>query len=112
VRAIPDLKALQDCKDHAKDSNDFDSCLVDKVLPKEYRLVRQCISDNPNDHAAAAICSSGNSTLMTAYKKFNNVKTCVDRVGPAIQDVAGCAGQQFLGSNEQYYLGCVIIWDA
>ena len=106
-RPTPDLIALKRCRDQASTQELFLSCMNDEAMPAAYRLTRGCLASNRVDAIGVALCSSGRTDLLNKYGSFRQIKACVDQRGKETAAVAMCAGQQFLGVNERYYLECV-----
>ena len=125
VPPIPDLNKLKSCRNSAgwalgrvplgqaekerleRSKDAFYACMVDQAMPNEYRLTKECIEKNRGDFAAAAVCSTNRTDVITSYNRFKQMKMCFDRGDTSSQAMAVCVGQQFLGSNEQYYLSCI-----
>jgi tetratricopeptide (TPR) repeat protein len=105
---LPDETRLKQCKTQSTDSRQFMNCLVDRAMPKEYRITSQCVQNNPSDYGRAFVCSTDNRQLLGAYDKFKQINDCVNKTGSKdASNIARCSGDSSLGDNERYYLSCV-----
>jgi hypothetical protein len=104
--AIPDLSQLRSCLTGSSSEDDFYECTVGKAFPAEYRLTRDCL-ESSSDELEALVCSTGDTRLSGNYQKFKAIKQCFENSNASEQDIAVCAGSQFLGPNERYYLSCI-----
>ena len=104
---LPDESQLRACiQESGNNSAEFYQCVVERALPDDYKIARQCLARNQNDGGRALLCSTRRQDLLSTYDRFRQVQACAKK-GQDNWDVAGCVGQQVLGSNEQYYLSCV-----
>lgn len=103
---VPNLDGLKKCKQNALSQNEFFSCMTESALPKEYRVVKECINKNQADHARAAVCSIGRKDLLQAYDRALEVHRCA-RDADDDGDVALCLGTQILGRRELHYARCL-----
>ncbi len=104
---IPIPQAVNSCRNRSNSSEAFWGCIVEDGFPDEYRILRDCRRTNPSDAGAALLCSSGREDLQRSYQQVKNIKRCIDSGRKSQAEVADCLGNQFLGTNERYYLGCV-----
>lgn len=107
VPPLPDTSQLQACYDPSSSQDDFSSCMVERAFPPEYRLTKQCLEDHDDEPLDALVCSNNNPQLSRNFEKFKKVKECFEQEGRNEQQIAVCAGNQFLGENERYYVSCV-----
>ena len=106
VPPIPDIEVAKACRRSTNDEDEFMRCLVEKALPREYRLTRACIELHADDAAAAVVCSSGDGRLAEKYRQVKKLQQCAAG-GEKLQDVAKCVGLSSLGTREQYWVNCV-----
>ena len=104
---IPMPQAVDSCRNRSGSPEGFFGCLVEEGFPEEYRIARHCRRANPSDAGAALLCSSGREDLQQGYRQLKTIKRCIDSGRRSQYEVADCLGNQFLGTNERYYLGCV-----
>lgn len=104
--ALPDLRQLDACRRTARKEQDFFRCTVERALPREYRIARDCMIRH-DDPGEALLCSSGNRNALRNYQRFREVQECARRADDDRYQAASCLGKQFLGKNERYYMGCV-----
>lgn len=104
---LPDEGQLRACSSDSDSSNEFYECVVEHAMPRAYRIVSECRDEHPKDGGRALICSTENPELMDAYEKIVGIKECTEDNERSGWDVAQCIGDQTLGENERYYLGCV-----
>jgi hypothetical protein len=105
---LPDKQRLTEC--HAKSGTDkaaFGRCVVSHAMPKEYRIVEQCMVANQNDGGAAMACSTGNQEVISGYKKVKEFKSCYDEAQGNRWEMAQCVGNQTLPPKERRYMGCI-----
>jgi hypothetical protein len=103
---IPDKDTLAQCREQSEGEDDMYQCIVDRALPPAYRTTTECIEENPDDHGAALVCSTGDLGLQDAYEKMKEVQNCATE-HEENDDIAMCIGENHLGSNELYYVKCV-----
>lgn len=104
---LPNEAQLRNCTRTSSDRDGFYGCVVAKAMPREYRMTKRCLDDNPDDPGLALLCSTGRSDLEDAYGKFKEVEECTETAGSDRYAVAQCIGDTTLDENERYYLGCV-----
>jgi hypothetical protein len=104
---LPDEDRLRQCRSQANSDDDFMLCVIDQALPKEYRVTRQCLKENPSEGARALVCSIGDSNISAAYDGFSKVSSCANRQGNDLSRVAECVEQAALGPDGNYYLECI-----
>lgn len=103
---IPEAVTLSECRDESSDEEEMYQCIRERALPPAYRTTVHCMEEHPKDNGAALICSTGREDLKEAYRKMTKVQKCAEEYRNDT-DIAVCAGEQFLGHNERYYLQCV-----
>ncbi|WP_165392227.1 hypothetical protein [Pseudomonas tructae] len=103
---IPNLEVAEKCYDEAQDEEQMYQCLVNRALPKAYRTTVTCMDEHPDDAGAAAVCSIGDENLEKSYRKMRRVQECSKNHNTQ-EDIALCAGREFLGENELYYAKCL-----
>lgn len=104
---IPNIAELRQCANEASNEDELMGCMMDRALPPNYRLTLDCLDQNSDDAAAAFVCSANNDNLTEGYEKFKEISSCVEGGDESVSDVALCIGEDYLGQNERYYLGCV-----
>lgn len=101
---LPGRAQLQQCKASTANSDAFYQCVMSQALPDEYKIDLACLGQNQQDAGRALLCTTQRTDLMNAYDTFRSAQRCASQDNGA---VAQCMGKQFLGPDEQYYLGCV-----
>ncbi|WP_156629663.1 hypothetical protein [Methylobacterium sp. Leaf85] len=104
---LPDEQQLRQCYAQSDQQDAFFECLVDRAMPREYRLTKQCLEDHADDSGRALVCSTGNQDLARSYDRFKEVSDCAKQDDNDEWDITQCIGNNTLGQNERYYMGCV-----
>ncbi|WP_139236208.1 hypothetical protein [Pseudomonas sp. NFACC06-1] len=103
---IPNLEVAEECRNEAADEDEMYQCLVNRALPRAYRTTAECMDLHQDDSGAATVCSIGKPDLEAAYKKMKKIQECSKQYDTK-DDIALCAGKEFLGKNELYYAKCL-----
>jgi tetratricopeptide (TPR) repeat protein len=105
---LPNDAQLSQCisQNRNRGREDFYQCVIGQAFPEQYKVSRNCLNQNPQDGGRALLCTTQRQDLMQAYDRFRSVQRCATR-SQDNWEVAECIGQQVLGQEEQYYLGCV-----
>ncbi|WP_143062029.1 hypothetical protein [Faunimonas pinastri] len=103
---IPSLDGLRECQEGSNTEDEFQSCVVERALPRSYRTTEKCLEDNDEDRVRALACSTGGKRFTEIYDKVTNLKKCVDKAH-SNTDRAVCVADPFMNEDQRYYLACL-----
>lgn len=103
--AHPDLDRLQRCRATATTKDAFAACLVERAMPEEYRIARDCASAYP-ETVKAWLCSKDDPRLLAAYERVEAAAACARTARPGTDDLSVCLARKWLGGNERAIGAC------